>query len=240
MITKESRIPLHIQMADEIRAQIRRGELHPNDRLPSERELCARYAISRITVRKALGTLNQEGLIQATIGKGNFVAPSALDEELQPLSSFTQDLERRGMQAGSVTQEEGIVSADDGMAEKLGIPRGAEVVSLRRLRLADGRPIAIQLTHLPHHLCPNLLRFNFAERSLYDVLQGEYGLVLARFNTEIMAALASQEEAALLKIRRPAPVLISEQTTYLENNIAIEFTHSVFNAERYKLHTHSR
>jgi GntR family transcriptional regulator len=239
MLTKESRIPLHMQMADEIRAQIRRRELLPNDRLPSERELCERYNISRITVRKALGTLGQEGLIHSTIGKGNFVAQTAFNEELQPLSSFTQDMARRGMQASSITLSQAIIPADDSLSEKLGIPRGAEVVRLHRLRLADGLPIAIQLTHLPHHLCPNLLDFNFSDRSLYDILQNEYKLVLARSGTEIMAALAHAEEANLLKLKQPAAVLISEQTTYLENRVVIEMTRSIFNADRYKLHTHS-
>jgi len=239
MLIRDSQIPLHIQMADALREQIRRHELLPKDRLPSERELCELYNISRITVRKALGTLNQEGLIQSTVGKGNFVAQAAFTEELQPLSSFTQDLARRGMQASSVTLSQAIIPADDHLAEKLSIPRGAEVVSLNRLRLADGLPIAVQHTQLPHHLCRNLLRFNFSDRSLYDILQGEYGLVLTRSDTDMMAALAQSDEANLLKLKLPAAVLISEQITYLENGVVIEITRSTFNADRYKLHTHS-
>ncbi len=239
MLSKESRIPLHIQMADAIREQIRQRELLPNDRLPSERELCQRYAISRITVRKALATLSQEGLVHSTIGKGNFVAPTAFNEELQPLRSFTEDLARRGMRASSVTLSQAIIPADDWLAAKLCIPRGAEVVRLHRLRLADEQPIALQLTHLPHHLCPDVLRLNFSDRSLYQVLRETYGLVLARSDTEIMATLAQTTEASLLKLKLPAAVLISEQITYLENEVVIEITRSIFNAERYKLHSHS-
>lgn len=239
MLIKESHIPLHMQMADVIREQIRRGELLPNERLPSERELCEHYNISRITVRQALSTLNQEGLILSTAGKGNFVAQTGFTEELQPLSSFTQDLARRGMSASSITLAQSIIPADDGLSTKLTIPRGAEVVRLHRLRLADGLPIAIQLTYLPHHLCPNLLKFDFSARSLYDVLRHEFGLVLTRSDTEIMAALVQPDEASLLKLSRPAAVLVSEQTTSLENGVVIEVTRSTFNADRYKLHTHS-
>jgi GntR family transcriptional regulator len=239
MLLKSSSVPLHMQLAEVLRGQIRRHELLPNDRLPSERELCEEYHISRITVRKALSTLAQEGLVHSTVGKGNFVAETAFDEELQPLSSFTQDLARRGMTASSLTLDQAIVPADDGLAARLGIPRGAEVVRLHRLRLADGLPIAVQLTQLPHHLCLDLLRFDFTKRSLYDVLRGEYKLVLVRSTTEILAALAQPEEAALLKLKRPAAVLVSEQTTYLANGAVIEVTRSVFNADRYRLHTQS-
>jgi GntR family transcriptional regulator len=239
MLSKDSSVPLHIQMADTLRGQIRQGELQPNDRLPSEREFCERYNISRITVRKALSTLVSEGLVRSTVGKGNFVAEAAFNEELLPLSSFTQDLARRGMKAASTTLTQTIISADDNLAQRLGVPRGAEVVRLHRLRLADDLPIAIQLTHLPHHLCPDLLRFSFADRSLYEILQSEYRLNLVRSDTEIMAALAQPKEAELLNLKRQAAVLISEQTSYLDSCAVIEITRSVFNAERYKLHTHS-
>lgn len=239
MLSKDSSVPLHIQMADSIRGQIRQRELLPNDRLPSEREFCEVYNISRITVRKALGTLVSEGLVRSTVGKGNFIAEAAFNEELRPLSSFTQDLARRGMKAASITLTQTIVSADDNLAQRLGVPRGAEVVRLQRLRLADDLPIAIQLTHLPHHLCPALLRFSFSDRSLYEILQSEYHLNLVRSDTEIQAALAQPKEVELLNLKRQAAVLISEQTSYLDSSAVIEITRSVFNAERYKLHTHS-
>jgi GntR family transcriptional regulator len=239
MISKESVIPLHIQLADLIREQVHRKELAPNDRLPSERELCEKYTISRITVRKALNTLTQEGLVRSYAGKGSFIAQPPLSEELRPLSSFTQDLERRGLRASSRLLETAILQADEGIAARLMIPHGSEVVRLSRLRLADGQPIAIQLTYLPHYLCPGLLNTDFSDRSLYWILREHYHLRLAHSDTVIRAALAQANEAALLQIKRPAAVLISEQTTYLDNHAIIEITRSVFHAERYSLQTHA-
>lgn len=239
MLIKESSVPLHIQMADELRGRIQRRELRPNDRIPSERELCEQYDISRITVRKALSTLIQEGLVYATIGKGTYVAEMPLREELRPLSSFTQDLERRGMKAGNRVLNLDIVPADDERAGLLRIPRGAELVRLRRLRLADGLPIALQLSYLPHHLCPGLPEVDFTGQSLYAILRERYGLNLVRSDTMISAAMAQVEEAELLGLKRPAAVLISEQTSYLDTNAVIEITRSVFHAERYKLYTRS-
>jgi GntR family transcriptional regulator len=239
MLTKESSVPLHIQLADVIRGQIHRRELRPNDRLPSERALCEQYHISRITVRKALSTLMQEGLILSAIGKGTYVAEMRLREELRPLSSFTEDLERRGMKASSQILDMGVMAAGDELASRLHIPRGAELVRLNRLRLADGLPIALQLTYLPHHLCPGLHQADFSNHSLYAVLRDRYDLSLVRSETVISAALASADEISLLGLKRPAAVLISEQVSYLDTNTVIEITRSVFHAERYKLYTRS-
>ena len=174
MLNKESSIPLHAQLANLLREQLVRRELVPNDRLPSERDLCQQYGISRITVRQALSDLAQEGLVYASVGKGTYVAEPAFQEDLQPLSSFTQDLERRGMGATSRVLEAGIIQADSHLAGIFFVPCGAEIVRLHRLRMASDLPIAIQLTHLPHHLCPGLLQFDFSTRSLYEVLRNEY------------------------------------------------------------------
>jgi GntR family transcriptional regulator len=112
------------------------------------------------------------------------------------------------------------------------------VVFLRRLRLADGHPIAVQNTRLPHHLCAGLLSFDFSSRSLFDILTREFNLHLAHSDTLIEAALAGEEEANLLALDPPSAVLISEQTTYLDNGMVIEITRSIFNAGRYKLYSH--
>lgn len=238
MLNKYSGVPLHDQLANLIRNQVMSKFLRPDDRLPSERDLCEQYGISRITVRQAISALVQEGLLYSTAGKGTFVCGSALTEELQPLSSFTQDLERRGMRPRSVLISANVIPADDLLAARLGVPRGAEIVCLNRLRLSDELPIAIQHTHLPHHLCPDLLKFDFSKVSLYEVLRKEYDLRLAHSDTFIEAALADPEEAKLLHMDLPSALLISDQTTYLDSGITIEITRSIFNAQRYKLNSH--
>jgi GntR family transcriptional regulator len=238
MLNKASSIPLHVQLANVLREQVVRRELGPNDRLPSERELCLQYGISRITVRQALSELAQAGLVYSSVGKGTYVAEAAYQEELQPLSSFTQDLERRGMRSASQVLDASIIPADDHWSEVFYIPRGAELVRLHRLRLSGDVPIAIQLTHLPHHFCPNLLEYDFSTCSLYEVLRNAYKLHLARSETVIEAALASPYEADLLRLSQPAVILVSNQTTLLDTGIVIEMTRSTFNSERYKLRMH--
>ena len=230
-------VPLYAQLSGLLRKKICSGQLPPHARLPSERDLCKQYDVSRITVRKALTELLHDGLIYTTVGKGTYVADPELNEELQPLRSFTADITRRGMVASSRVLLAEIVHANDRIASQLRVPRGAEAVKLRRLRLADSAPIAIQLTFLPHHLCPSLLQHDLTSRSLFDVLRVEYALKLVRAETVIEAALAQPEEARLLQMSTPAAVLISEQTTYLDSDEVIEHTRSIFRADRYKLHT---
>ena len=237
MLDRGSGIPLHSQLTDLLREHIATGALLPNTRLPSERVLCDRHGVSRITVRKALGELAHEGLICTSVGKGSYVAEPTLREELQPLSSFSDDIRRRGMTPTSQVLEVKIVHADDVLADRLGVLKGAETVRVHRLRLADGLPIAIQVTYLPHHLCPGLAQCDLASRSLFDVLREEFALVLAQAETVIEAAMAKGDEAQLLQLLSPAAVLISEQTTYLEAGQVIEHARSIFRADRYKLHT---
>jgi len=237
MLDKSASTPLYVQLADLLREQISDDRLLPDTRLPSERDLCACYGVSRITVRQALDELMHEGLIYTCVGKGTYVAEAKLNEELQPLSSFTEDMRRRGIATSSRILESQIISADDFLATRLQVPRGAEVVKLHRLRLGNGLPIAIQRTYLPHHLCPGLLRYDLASGSLFDVLRSEYHLVLSRADTGIEAALAQPEEIRLLQISAPAAVLISEQTTYLNTGAVVEWVRSVFRGDRYRLHT---
>ena len=238
MLDRESGIPLHVQLADLLRRRIRNHKLPVNTQLPSERDLCEQYCISRITVRKALSELLYEGLIYTTVGKGTYVADARLDQELRPLNSFTQDIERRGMTVSSRLLEALIIKADDHLAARLQVLQGTKLVKLHRLRLADDFPIAIQLTYLPHHLCPDILQYDLSIHSLFNVLRIKYGLQLARADTTIEATLACPEEVRLLQLSVPAAVLISNQTTYLGTGAVIELTRSVFRGDRYKLHTH--
>jgi GntR family transcriptional regulator len=236
MLDRDSAIPLHTQLATLLRSRIQNQQLRPHTQLPSERELCDEHGVSRITVRKALNELLHEGLVYTAVGKGTYVADSALSEELQPLRSFSEDLRQRGLEVSSRVLEARIVASSFELAEQLQVPPGAEVVRLYRLRLADGVLIALQLSHLPHHLCPGLAQHDFTSRSLFETLRSEYGHQLVHADTTISAALPRADETRLLQLSPQSVVLISEQTTYLEDGSVIEFTRSVFRGDRYKLY----
>jgi GntR family transcriptional regulator len=237
MFNKVIGIPMHRQLKELIQEQVISGALPPHTQLPSERELCEKYGISRTTVRRAMAELLSEGLIYTTVGKGTFVSKPPIKEEIQPLSGFTEDMARRGIKASSRLLGTNIENANDDQAKWLKIPKGAEVVTISRLRLADGFPLAIQYNWLPHHLCQGLLSYDLAERSLYSILRDDLQLKLSCADTSIRAALATQQECRLLNISPPVALLISEQTTYLTNGAVIEYVRTYFRGDQYTLFT---
>lgn len=236
MLDKSIGIPLHIQLTDKLSEQIDIGKLNVHEKLPSERKLCEQYDVSRITVRNALSELIHKGYVYSVSGKGNYVAEFRLEAELEPLISFSEDIAKRGMRNSSEILEAEIIIADEFLEGKLLVLPGVEVVKLKRLRLANGIPLAIQHTFLPHHLCPEILKYDFTSHSLLNVLKNEYKLKLTRAESQIEAALALPEEISLLRLSSPSAVLIAKQTTYLENNLVIEFVKSVFAGDKYTLH----
>lgn len=229
--------PLYAQLTAILKNQILSGRWEPGHKLPSERELCEQYNVSRITVRKALNDLAVQNLIHSVPGKGTFVSLPQLREPLRPLSSFTEDMKRRGYLPYSRVIKAEILHADQAVAQKLKVPQGTEVIHLERLRMVapDQMVIAIQKNLIPHFRCPNLLNFDLARRSLFEVLRQEYHLILERAETLISARLANSSEIEQLGISRPAAVLVSDQITYLDTGEIIEVVNSVFRSDLYQL-----
>ena len=229
--------PLYAQLKESLRADIIAGRLHAHEQLPSERELCTRFRVSRMTVRQALRDLTREGLIYSRAGKGTFASEPKIDQQLRALSGFSQDMQTRGNKPSSRVLEAKIEPAKEQLAHVLGIAPGAEVVLLTRVRLSDGLPLALETVHIPHALVPNLLRHDFARESLYAVLESEYGYRLTRAEQTIEAALARSRQAALLRLSAPAPVLVMERLTYTDQGVLIEHVHSIYRGDRYKFHS---
>jgi GntR family transcriptional regulator len=227
-------LPLYVQLYDTLRADINARRLKPHQQLPSERELCARFRVSRMTIRQALVELTRDGLIYSRAGKGTFVSEPKIDQQLKTLTGFTQDMRARGNSPSSRVLEAKLQVATDDLAQILRAPPGTETVLLSRVRLTDGVPLAVETVHLPHSYCPNLLRHDFAVESLYDVLEREYGHRLTRAEQTIEAALASPRDLALLQLAPPAPVLVMERLTFTDQDVLIEYVQSTYRGDRYK------
>jgi GntR family transcriptional regulator len=229
--------PLYSQVEQTLRNKIETHQWQAGFQLPSERELCASYHVSRITVRRAINELSRQNLVQSIPGKGTFVVVSRMREPLRPLSSFSEDMRKRGLMPHSRILQAEILPADESTAHALGIPVGSEVVHLKRLRMVSPEElaVAIQTAVIPHSRCPNVLRFNLQKRSLYEVFRDEYHLELGSGETIVSARLATQEESKPLGIKLPAAVLVSDQVTYLANGDVIEMVNSVFRSDIYQL-----
>lgn len=225
----------YLDLKQSITQAITNGEYAPHDQLPSQRTLGQQFGLSHMSVRRAINELIQEGLIYAVAGKGLYAAAPKVDVERDGMVSFSEDMRSRGMAASSRILRAEVVSAPTLLAQVLGVEIGAALVYLRRLRLANDEPMAVQDTYLPRALCPDLLERIGHSPSLFALLREVYHLRLARSSNAAEAALATDEEARLLGMTLPAALLITEQITYLDNGQPVEFVRSAYRGDRYRL-----
>jgi GntR family transcriptional regulator len=227
--------PLYHQVRDLLLEEIQSGDISPGERIPSEAELEARYEISRITVRQAIQTLVQEGLLYRQQGRGTFVARPRVRHSLNALTSFSRQMLDRGMSPSTKLLEAEIVAARGQVQESLAVPDGELVTKLRRLRLADKEVMGLQTAYIPISLCPDLVDVIGDNVSLYDLFRDKYGLRPARATENYAAVLLESYEARLLDHKQRQPALAAERITYLSDNRALEYVVSILRADRYTL-----
>lgn len=223
--------PLYVQLRKRIEAGIAEGVLAPDSALPPEREIAALTELSRVTVRKAIAELADQGAVVQRQGSGSRIAArtARVEQSLSRLTSFTEDMARRGMSSEVRWLERGLFlpSTDELLA--LGLGAGDQVARLSRLRLADGRPMAIERASLPPDVLPNPLEVT---RSLYEVL-GQRGLRPVRAVQKISAINIAEADAALLGVPAQAAGLKIERISYLPEGRVAELTRSLYRGDAY-------
>lgn len=233
MIDKNSPIPIYYQLEEHIKKLIQDGELTPGDMLPSEREYGERYSISRMTVRQAITNLVNERILYRVKGKGTFVMEQKMEQDLQGLTSFTEDMKARGLKAGVKLLSFNIVSAESKLAEQLNIHEGNLVYEIKRIRLAEDIPMALEILYLSKSKIDGLNE-EIIKGSLYQFIEEKLQLKIANAVQVIEAASANDEEAKFLQIDKGSPVLLMERVTALENGENFEVVKSIYRADRYK------
>ncbi|MGG7508605.1 GntR family transcriptional regulator [Plantibacter sp. YIM 135249] len=235
-IRVDSIAPLWSQAADAVRARILDGALKPGMRLPPERELCLSLDISRVTLRKALLRLVEEGVLKSSHGRGWYVAGDDRKEWPNSLESFSETAQRMGLVASSVVLrcEPAMATLDE--AERLGVAPGTSVFQLARVRNLDGVPIAIDRSIVPAHLAPSLGQVDFTTASLYDTL-ADAGLDLIDAGSTIEAREADEEVAGLLGVAPNRPVLVMHQIVRDRGGRAILSSTIQYAGDRYRLRT---
>lgn len=234
---KQVPIPLYYQIKTRLLEAIESGQLSPGDRVPSERELTEQFSVSRMTARQALRELETQGYLYRIQGKGTFVATPKLDQPLAALTSFTEDMRRRGLQPGANVLSVGEVPAGRKAARALGISETETVFRLERLRLAGGDPMALEVSHIPVGLAPGLGAAYFEDQSLYRILRETCGLVLARATQSLEAVPASAHEAEILRVHEGTPLLLLERVSFDSKDRAVEFVRSLYRGDRYRFTT---
>ncbi|GAA3652904.1 transcriptional regulator NagR [Nonomuraea antimicrobica] len=234
-IDPDSPVPKYFQLREILLDLIDSDELSIGAAIPSERELCQRFGLSRMTVRQAVDHLVSEGRLHRVPGKGTFVARPKIELALQ-LTSFTDDMRARGMIPGSRDLDRRIVRASAHLAKELGIQPGEEVHFIERLRTADGEPLSIERAHIPVKLAPDLADYDLSEKSLYELLESRYGLVMDAGELTIDGGLADPSDADLLKLPRGGAVLLLQRRSF-SGGVCAELGVSTYRADRYQLRT---
>ncbi|WP_040204399.1 GntR family transcriptional regulator [Neobacillus jeddahensis] len=239
MINKNSPIPLYYQLEEHIKELIEEGVLKPGDALPPEREYAEKYQISRMTVRQAFTELVNAGFLYRLQGKGTFVAERKIEQPLQGLTSFTEDMKARGLTPGSQLINFEIIPASNQVAGQLKIPEYGPVYEITRIRMADDVPMALEKNYISANLIKGLTE-EIVNHSLYAYVEGKLNLTIDSASQLIESAIASQNEAKLLHIAKGAPVMLIQRNTYLHDGTPVEFVKSVYRADRYKFMIHMK
>ncbi len=221
----------YLQLYRMIIDAIRSGRLPEGTRLPPERRLAELAQVSRVTVRKAVALLVQEGHVDQRHGVGAFVrrATLRLPQSLTSLISFSENLRLRGKEPGSVVLEQGLASPNNVEVITLGLSPGARVARVKRLRFADDVPMAIELSSLPEDILPRPERVT---TSLYDVLRAD-ARAPTRAIQRVTATNLSGPDAGLLNMSAGEAVLQIDRTAYLEHGRPIERTSGIYRSDIY-------
>jgi GntR family transcriptional regulator len=204
--------------------------------IPSERQLSAELGVSRLTLRAALDELAREGYVIRRRGSGTFVSEPKIAQELT-MTSFTEDMRRRGMDPGSRTLGLEVVPAGARLGRFLHVSPSEPIVVAKRLRLADRETMAIETLHVREVLVPGLTQRDLDGQSFYEILRDRFGIVIAGGAQTIEPTVTNEEESEALGVPLHSPAFLFERVTHSESNEIVEFVHSIYRGDRYRLVT---
>src|SRR5438094_9667159 len=202
--------------------------------IPAERQLAIDLGVSRLTLRAALDELVRDGHLDRRHGSGTYVTEPKIAQPLT-LTSFSDDMRRRGRTPGSRTVELITTSAGARPAHRLEVSPQARLVRVKRLRLADEKPMAMEVLHVPEVLVPGLTKQDFEDHSFYELLRERYGITIARGTQSIEPTVTNEEESEVLGVPLHSPAFLFERTTVSESGRIVEFVRSIYRGDRYRL-----
>lgn len=235
MLFANSPVPLYKQLYDQLRQSIESGKFDVGNRLPSERQLAAEFGISRLTARRALGLLQQDGYIHAHQGKGSYVVRSQpRTQRHTKLQGFTEVILRRGMQPSRRVVSCDVIAVNGEVAHSLGVKDNDQAVKIRRLHLANGMPVALFTSYLPYPLCAPVLNRDLEQHSLYRMLEEELHIHLAYADHTSQKVLERSGDLHFLNLEPPATVIQLKRKTCDDSGRVVEYLEALCHSSRYR------
>ncbi len=224
--------PAYIKVKDDIKEKIHSGIYKKDMRLPSENKLAEEWGISRMTARRALDELMHEGVLYRTRGSGTYVSANRYSQ--CDIMSFSEMVQSFGSVPSTDTLEKVFVS-DDTIALALHLPRTTVFYAVKRLRKADGMPVAVETLYLPIQLCEHLERLSF-DGSLYEELKTQYGWNVAQQDISITAQIPTKEEREILELGKDEAVLKTEGVSLDSEGRTLFYERNVYSGSSYIMH----
>ena len=237
MLKQDAITPLYVQLMEELETSIRNGVYKPGDKIMTKAEMAKEYGVSLITVRKAVGSLMEKGLVVRKQGKGTFVTKPKYSRNMKKLQSFTEMCEQMGVKPGAQVLENRLIMADKKVADRLGIEPGSNVVYISRLRLADGEPVQVEKSYFPLKYA-FLLEEDLNNGSMFECLKEKAGAKVASSEKMIELCRATAEEAALMDVKKGDYLLFVKSTAYDENGEPMYAGIQLINGDRFSLYVY--
>lgn len=226
--------PLFRRIMESIETGIEDGTYAPGDAIPSEPELCKTFGTTRMTVRRAIDTLVSEGKLFRMQGKGTFVSHFDLDKTYQK-QGFTSNMRSLGVQPSSRVLFAGECEAASYVRSDLELSQDEKLFCLKRVRLANGEPIAIERVWLSLDRFPKLPEYDFSKESLYEVLRRDYGVVVSYSKQKINAVVVEGEDARLLFHLKKGVALRLRNVDYGKSIQPIAAADALYHGAKYTL-----
>lgn len=214
---------LHKQISNWLRGQIQDGLLKENEKLPSENELSDTFDVSRVTVRRALQTLENEQLIYRCQGLGSFVSDHRTHQSLAQLKDFSEELSGSGLKASSKVISLEQEKASEEISSYLNVKENGMVVKLERIRLGNGQPIAYDITWLPVFYGQLIEGFNLEENTIFQILEKEFEIPVEKGCYRLGATVADASLASHLNVEEQTALLLINRISYTLGDKPIYF-----------------
>lgn len=215
--------PLYYQIRENIREKINSNEYPPNSMIPSEAELCEIYGVSRVTVRRAVLDLVQEGLLNRGKGKGTFVSENYGLTTMNGVQSFTQELLGLNMRPSAKLLSCKVRKADSALRSIMNLAEGERVVTISRLRLVNSEPCMVEVMNFPYALVPGIEKEDLAQ-SIYCLLKGKYQQEVLFAKDILEPIIIGEYESKLLELTMPSAGLRTNRVGYDANHRVIEYS----------------
>ncbi|MDY7544638.1 GntR family transcriptional regulator [Glaciimonas sp. GNP009] len=231
---KTSPIPFYAQVRDALRQKILDGALKPHQKMASESQMIETFGVSRITIRRALHELENEGLIFGVSGKGTFVSKPKAFQNLTHLQSFGEAMQAHGYETFSKVISLKELRASDHVAEKLKVAKNAKVSEIKRVRYLNRDPVSIETSYFPEAIGRRLIKEDLTSKDIFLILENDYGIVLGDAELVVGAYLADDLQARLLGMESGFPMLHIERLTSAANGQPVSYEHLYHHGDSFK------